>query len=70
LEFLLSPALDVGICGGGVPCTARYLAIFGFVSIPVMAGSVFLLVTALVATLVPGRSAAAPDRTPATSPSG
>jgi disulfide bond formation protein DsbB len=45
------PALDVGACGTGVPCTARYLAVFGFVSIPVMASGGFLLLTALFALL-------------------
>lgn len=42
------PTLDVGMCGTGVPCTARYLAIFGFVSIPVMAAGAFLLILGLV----------------------
>ncbi len=42
------PALDVGACGTGVPCTARYLAIFGFVSIPVMASGGFLLIAGLL----------------------
>jgi disulfide bond formation protein DsbB len=41
------PALDVGVCGMGVPCTARYLAVFGFVSIPVMASGGFFLLLAL-----------------------
>jgi len=43
------PTLDVGMCGGGVPCTARYLSVFGFVSIPVMASGGFLLITGLLA---------------------
>ncbi len=42
------PALDVGACGTGVPCTARYLAVFGFVSIPVMASGGFLLILGLL----------------------
>jgi hypothetical protein len=42
------PALDVGACGTGVPCTGRYLAVFGFVSIPVMAAGGFLLVSGLL----------------------
>ena len=42
------PTLDVGACGTGVPCTARYLAVFGFVSIPVMAAGGFLLITGLL----------------------
>lgn len=45
------PSLDVGACGSGVPCTGRYLAVFGFVSIPTMAGSVFLSVSALLCLL-------------------
>jgi len=43
------PSLDVGVCSAGASCTGRYLAIFGFVSIPVMAGGGFLLITALMA---------------------
>jgi disulfide bond formation protein DsbB len=43
------PVLDVGVCGTGVPCTARYLAIFGFVSIPVMASGAFLMILGLLA---------------------
>ena len=38
-------------CTTGVPCTARLLVVHGFVSIPVMAGSAFLLITALLFTL-------------------
>ena len=45
------PTLEVGTCGIGAPCTARYVAVFGFVSIPTMAGSAFLLLTALFALL-------------------
>jgi disulfide bond formation protein DsbB len=42
------PDLDVGTCSVGAPCTGRYVAVFGFVSIPTMAGAAFLLVTALL----------------------
>ena len=45
----LQPSLDLGVCSEGASCTGRYLAVFGFVSIPVMAGAGFLLVTALLA---------------------
>ena len=45
------PTLDVGTCATGAPCTGRYLAVFGFISIPTMAGSVFLAVTALMLLL-------------------
>lgn len=52
----LRPHLDVVSCSSEVPCTARYVAVFGWISIPVMAGAAFLLVTA---ALVASRSAAA-----------
>lgn len=45
----LQPSMDVGVCTEGVSCSARYLAVFGFVSIPVMAGAGFLLVAVLMA---------------------
>lgn len=45
----LRPSMDVGVCSEGVSCSARYLAVFGFVSIPVMAGAGFLLVGVLMA---------------------
>jgi len=45
------PNLDVGTCAVGAPCTGRYVAVFGFVSIPTMAGAAFLLITALVMLL-------------------
>lgn len=42
------PTLDVGTCTTGAPCTGRYVAVFGFISIPTMAGAAFLLVAALM----------------------
>ena len=45
------PALDAGTCTAAAPCTARYVAVYGFISIPVMAGSGFLLITSLLLTL-------------------
>jgi disulfide bond formation protein DsbB len=42
------PTLDVGVCSAGASCTGRYLNVFGFVSIPVMAGAAFLLITVLL----------------------
>lgn len=44
----LMPTLDVVTCSLEAPCTVRYLAVFGFVSIPFMAGAGFLGVAALV----------------------
>ncbi len=49
LQF--QPSLEVLACTTGVPCTARVLVVHGFVSIPVMAGSAFLLITSLLFTL-------------------
>lgn len=47
----LRPSMELTACTGGVPCTARYVAEFGFVSIPFMAGAVFLLVVASMLAL-------------------
>ena len=45
------PTLDVGACTSGAPCTGRYLAVFGFISIPTMAGAAFLLILSLMLML-------------------
>jgi disulfide bond formation protein DsbB len=45
------PALDVGACSVGAPCTGRYLAVYGFISIPTMAGAAFLLIISLLLLL-------------------
>ena len=58
------PTLEVAPCSGGAPCTGRYLAIFGFVSIPTMAGAAFLLIIALL-LLVWTLDRDADDATPA-----
>ena len=42
------PAADVGACTTGVPCTGRYVAVFGFVSIPSMSLAAFILIAALL----------------------
>lgn len=44
------PVLDAGMCSEAAPCSARYLSVFGFVSIPVMAASGFILIAALLLT--------------------
>jgi len=46
-----NPALEVVSCQGGAPCSGRYLAVFGFVSIPTMAGAAFLLLGGLFLAL-------------------
>jgi len=42
------PALDVVTCDAAAPCTARYLAVFGFMSIPFMAGAGFAFTAVLM----------------------
>ena len=42
------PRLDSGTCSTGVPCTAAWFEIFGFITIPYMALSAFLLILALL----------------------
>ena len=49
LQF--QPAIELVACDEGAPCSARYVAVFGFVSIPVMAGAAFLLIAALLLTV-------------------
>lgn len=43
------PDLEVMECSATAPCSVRYLQAYGFVSIPVMAGSAFLLIGVTVA---------------------
>ena len=45
------PSLEIVSCGTGVSCSARYMAVFGFVSIPVMSSAAFLLISALLFTV-------------------
>jgi len=42
------PGLDSGACSVGVPCTAKYVNEFGFISIPFMAVCGFVAVIGLV----------------------
>jgi len=42
------PNMEVTTCAVGAPCTGRYVAVFGLVSIPTMAGAAFLLITAML----------------------
>lgn len=48
LQF--QPALDIVSCDVGAPCSGRYVLVFGFVSIPVLAGAAFLLIIGLLTT--------------------
>jgi disulfide bond formation protein DsbB len=45
------PSLEIVSCGSGAPCSARYVLVFGFVSIPVMAAAAFLLIAVLLITV-------------------
>jgi disulfide bond formation protein DsbB len=42
------PNLELVACDASNPCSARFVAAFGFVSIPVLAGAAFLMITALL----------------------
>ncbi|MFZ0014125.1 MAG: disulfide oxidoreductase [Acidimicrobiia bacterium] len=42
------PSLEAGGSCGAVPCTAKYVDIFGFISIPFMAGSGFIVIAVLL----------------------
>ncbi len=44
------PALDIVSCSAAAPCTGRYVLVFGFVSIPVLAAAAFWLILALLLT--------------------
>ena len=45
------PNLEIISCGTGTSCSARYMLVFGFVSIPVMAAAAFLLIAVLLITV-------------------
>lgn len=47
------PSLDPGACTTGVPCSAKYVDVFGFVSIPFMALSGFVLISVLLLSFRP-----------------
>ena len=44
------PDMEILACEGGIPCSGRYLAVFGFISIPVLAAAAFLLIISLMVT--------------------
>ena len=48
------PTLAVVECSATAPCTSRYLHVYGFVSIPVMAGAAFLLISGLLVAVALG----------------
>ncbi len=44
------PGIEILACEGGIPCSGRYLAVFGFISIPMLAAAAFLLIISLMVT--------------------
>jgi disulfide bond formation protein DsbB len=46
------PSLEGGSCDPNNPCSAKYVDVFGFVSIPFMAGSGFILIAVLLSLYV------------------
>jgi disulfide bond formation protein DsbB len=46
------PSLEGGSCDPVNPCSARYVEVFGFISIPFMAGAGFTLITVLLLIFV------------------
>jgi disulfide bond formation protein DsbB len=46
------PSLEGGSCDPTNPCSAKYVDVFGFVSIPFMAGAGFILITVLLSLYV------------------
>lgn len=48
----LFPSIEGGACDPTNPCSLRYVEVFGFISIPFMAGAGFILVTVLLALYV------------------
>ena len=62
----MNPEISLIPCGTGVACSARYVAVFGFISIPVLAGSAFLaIITLMLSTAVCRRAASETDAVPA-----
>jgi disulfide bond formation protein DsbB len=45
------PSLDSGVCAAAVPCSAPYFMRLGWISIPYMAASAFLLIVVLLISL-------------------
>lgn len=44
------PSLEGGSCDPNNPCSSKWVEVFGFISIPFMAGAGFLLITVLLAS--------------------
>jgi hypothetical protein len=44
------PSVELAQCSTSAPCTLRYFVLYGFITIPAMAGSAFVLISTLLAT--------------------
>lgn len=42
------PSIEVAQCSAGAPCSVRYFVLYGFLTIPAMAGAAFLLISTLM----------------------
>lgn len=42
------PDLGSGICSAGIPCSGRYINVLGFITIPFLSLTAFILITALL----------------------
>ena len=51
IALQLRPELEIKECSTAVPCTVAYFRIYGFISVPVLAVSVFGLVTVILLLL-------------------
>jgi disulfide bond formation protein DsbB len=46
------PSMEGGACDPSIPCSAKYVDIFGFISIPFMAGAGFIVIAVLLGLYV------------------
>jgi disulfide bond formation protein DsbB len=54
------PSLELVGCEASAPCSGRYMAVFGFVSIPVLAASAFFIIVVLMITAAVAEKAQEP----------
>jgi disulfide bond formation protein DsbB len=47
----LQPAANVVSCSEGAPCSVRHVAVFGFVSIPVLSAAAFVMIIVSLAVV-------------------
>ena len=67
----VNPDAESATCRAGIPCSTRWIDEFGYVTIPVMALSAFVLIALLsVVALLAGRRAGSDAATPGSGPAG